>query len=284
MDGNHAMEPLSYVAAIFILSFVTYSFLRQFDEKSTAELDKVIDLQKHEINPTITWLSARIGLKRAMRLTWIIIATGVATGDAYIATGFPYGVPILALIVGFGHVLAAASNKHVSYLVNKLGVEEFEREHDERMQELARVNFVGKLRLIYKANPTSILMLLVATPLVAALGYAMVATELFTVISVPFKFVVIPLNVAFCFIIATLVIQPAFAIGPLMLSRRYSKRHAAVTADSAPSTVSIQVPVTVVTAALESARKNGELSVRITIPISLSDSGGPKLPPGGEQR
>ncbi len=279
------MEPLIYVAAIFGLSFITYSVLRQFDEKSTADLAEVIDLQKHEVNPTITWLSARIGLKKAMRLTWIIIATGVATGDAYIATGFPYGVPILALIMGFGHVLAAASNKHVSYLVNKLGVEEFEREHDERMRELAGESLFGKLRLIYSANPTSILMLVVTTPLVAALGYAMVATELFTVIAVPFKYIIIPLNVAFCFIIAVLVIQPAFALGPLILSRRYGNMSAKVEqegeAPSAP-TVDIQVPVLVVVQALEAARKSGEAVVKIAIPIGTGGSGVKTTPEGGD--
>ena len=279
------MEPPSYVAAIFVLSIVNYSFLRQFDEKSTEELAKVLDLQKHEVNPTITWLSARIGLKRAMRVTWVIIATGVATGDAYIAMSFPYGVPILALVVGFGHVLAAASNKHVSYLVNKLGVEEFEREHEERMKELAGETFFGKLRLIYKANPTSILMLVVTTPLVLALGYAMVATELFTVIAVPFKYVVIPLNVAFCFIIAVLVIQPAFALGPLILSRRYKassieKGHDGVTPDQA--TVSIEVPVPVVIQALEAAKKSGESAVRIAIPVGPGEGNGRATPSGGE--
>jgi hypothetical protein len=271
-------------AAIGGLSFVTYTILREPDVRSTEDLAKVIDLQKHEVNPTIAWLAPRIGLPRAMRLTWSVIATLVAASDAYLNMNFPYGVPIFALVAGFGHILAAANNKHVAYVVQKMGAEEFEREHDERMRELAKLSLGGKLRLIYRSNPRSILMLILTLPLVAALGYAMVATELFTVVVSHDLLLVIPLNVAFSLIIATLVIEPAFALAPLILSRRYQTLTKDVRDEQAPSadTVNIQVPVPVVLQALEAAKRRGQAVVRIAIPISPSTGEGKWAPNGGD--
>lgn len=274
---------IPYVAAIFVLSFLTYTILRQFDERSTENLAKVIDLQKHEVNPTITWLARRMGLKKAMRLTWLVIALSVATADAYVNSSFPYGVPIFALVIGFGHVLAAANNKHVSYVVQKLGVEEFEREHDRRMQELAELTFWGKMRQIFRSDPASVLMLVAVVPLVAAMGYAMVATELFTVVTSPYKLLIMPINAALCFVIAMLVIQPAFALAPLIISRRYKPSgNGAVDDAQGANSVSIEVPVQVVIKALESAQKNGESAVKITIPVSADVGKGRTVPGGGD--
>lgn len=272
-----------YVAAIFVLSFLTYTILRQFDERSTEKLAKVIDLQKHEVNPTITWLARRMGLKKAMRLTWLVIAFSVATADAYVNASFPYGVPIFALVIGFGHVLAAANNKHVAYVVEKMGVEEFEREHDKRMRELAKLTFWGKMRQIFRSDPASVLMLVAVVPLVAAMGYSMVATELFTVVTSPYKLLIIPINAALCFVIAMLVIQPAFALAPLIISRRYSGKSGSDGShmDQANGTVSIEVPVPVVVKALESAQKDGETVVKISIPVSAGGEGH-AAPEGGD--
>jgi hypothetical protein len=111
----------------------------------------------------------------------------------------------------------------------------------------------------------------------------MVATELFTVVTSPYKLLIMPINVALCFVIAMLVIQPAFALAPLIISRRYSgssgngKSEGSQTSGS----VSIEVPVTVVVKALESAQKNGESAVRISIPVSTSGEVGTE-PIGGE--
>ena len=269
------MNPL-LVVVVFALSFIIYTILRDFDVKSTLQLADIIDLQKHEVNPTITWLARRMDLKQAMRLTWFAIGIPVAAADAYVNQAFPYGVPIYALIFGFSHVLAAANNKRVAFAVSKMGVEEFEREHDQQMQEMAKLNLAGRLRLIFRSNPRSILMLVLALPLVAALGYAMVATELFTVVVSHDLLLVIPLNIAFCLIIATLIIEPAFALAPLILSRRYrgSPTGGVSEGQAKPeTTVNIQVPVSVVMQALEAARKNGEAAVKIAIPVGPGKEG-----------
>ncbi len=255
----------------FAESFCVYTFLRSFDVRSTAKLAERIDLQKHEINPTITWLATRLGLKNAFRVTWLVIGFGVATADAYINQGFTFGIPIYALIVGFAHVLAAAHNTRVSYVVDKIGVKEFEREHEEHMRELANLDWRQRIGLVARSDPTSILMLVLALPLAIALGYAMVATELFTIVALPEKLLIIPLNTAFCFVLAMVLIQPAFALGPLILSRRYSRQfegRGAVEDGGESGSVHLELPVAVVAEALEAARTGGESVVKITVPIT----------------
>jgi len=47
------------LALLFTQSFFVYSLLRYFDEKSTRKLAKRLDLQKHEVNPLLTFLARR---------------------------------------------------------------------------------------------------------------------------------------------------------------------------------------------------------------------------------
>jgi hypothetical protein len=265
------------VVVLFAESFLIYSFLRRFDERSTARLAAKIDLQKHEVNPTITWLAKKVGLRKAFLVTWLVIATGVATADVFINEGFPYGVPVFALIVGFGHILAAANNKHVSYLVDKFGPTEFERQHEENMRELSSLGFGGKLRLLFNRNPASLIMLVMAIPLLSIIGYAMVATELFTVVVNPMKLpvLVIPINVGFCFIVSFILIEFTLAIAPFILASRFSHSAGAGSPGSPatkPGTILFEVPVSVVEQALESARTDDSTVVKIAVPIPTGEA------------
>jgi hypothetical protein len=263
------------IAAIFAESFLTYTLLRRLDERSTALLAERIDLQKHELNPTITRLAKKIGLKRAFIVTWLAIACSVATGDVWINQRFPYGIPVFALIVGFGHVLAWANNTRVANLVDRVGVDEFERDHDRRMRELASLGGWQRLKAVAKDDPGSFIMLVLALPMVAVLGYAMIATELFTRVITSDLYVVGLLNVAFCFLIALMSIQPAFALGPLILSRRYSgNKNGKDERNQPPSpTVHFDLPIGVVTQALDAARADGGSVVRISLPLFGTETG-----------
>lgn len=265
---------LSTEAAIFAESFLVYTLLREFDVKATGDLAKRVDLQRHEINPTITWLAKKVGLKNALRVTWLVVAFGVATADVYINQSFTYLIPIFALTVGFGHVLAAANNKHIAYLVDRLGVDEFERQHELDMRELAGLGWGGKVRFLFRTNPTSILVLLFTIPLVSALGYSMVATETFTAVTTawPAKALTIPLDMAFCFVLAFFLIQFAMALGPFILASRYEH---SIKGDS-PSAPEHRLPhlemsASVKAQALENTKREGIDATRIAIPAPLQD-------------
>lgn len=261
-------------AVWFILSFVVYTSLRLFDERSTAKLAARIDFQKYEINPTITWLARRVGLKNALRVSWMIFGSCFAVVDALVSQIHTFGVPIFALIVGFGHVLAAIHNNRLFYTVEKIGVEEFENEHELSMGELARFGWWQRIRVISKSEPTAILMLILAAPLVLTLGYAMLATEAFTNVVFPGKFLFIPLNIAFCFVIALVIIQPAPALGLLVLSSRYAHQsHGQRQSRNSGRviTIRLELPIKVVAEALAAARTEGANLVKIEAPISFKE-------------
>src|SRR3989442_11130688 len=121
---------LEFNVVWFALSFITYTLLRQPDEHTTSKLAERLDIERHEVNPTITWLAKRLGLKRTLLATWLVIGLALATADTYLEQTIPLTLPLFALIVGFAHVLAAANNTRVGYLLDSLGIEEFERQHD----------------------------------------------------------------------------------------------------------------------------------------------------------
>ncbi|HMB66855.1 MAG TPA: hypothetical protein VKM96_02775 [Candidatus Bathyarchaeia archaeon] len=69
--------PLGF-ALLFIESFAVYSLLRYLDVKSTKKLAQRLDLQKHEVNPLLTMLAKRWGINTAFRITWLVMASGIA--------------------------------------------------------------------------------------------------------------------------------------------------------------------------------------------------------------
>lgn len=262
-------------AAWFLESFVVYTFLRRFDERSTEKLAGRLDLQKHEVNPTITWLSRRIGLKRAFLVTWLSIGFGVAFADATLNLRFPYGVPLFALIIGFSHVFAAANNTHVAYVVDRIGVKEFEREHEERMNELMKMGWKERLGAVFRGNPSAFILSAVAIPLVSFLSYALVATELFTVTVLHAVFLVILFNICFAFVISLILVQSAYVIGPLILAFRYGRsKKSNERSDIQPesnSGVSIELPIVIVKDALNDAQSRGSNTVRISVRLPKFD-------------
>src|SRR5207245_7837743 len=102
------LSPIA-TAIVFAESFTVYSLLRQFDVRSTRKLAERIDLQKHEVNPLLTFLTKRLSLNTAFRATWVLTASAIALSDTYLNTVVSWGVPAIAFIFGTIHLLAAAS-------------------------------------------------------------------------------------------------------------------------------------------------------------------------------
>src|SRR2546427_10409445 len=90
---------------IFAESFILYSFLRYFDEKSTRKLAERLDLQKHEVNPFLTLLTRRWGLNKAFQTTWLLAATGIASADTFLGFTISWGIPAVALLFGTVHLV-----------------------------------------------------------------------------------------------------------------------------------------------------------------------------------
>src|SRR3989442_169658 len=88
------------LALLFAQSFAVYSLLRYFDEKSTRTLAKRLDLQKHEVNPLLTFLARRWSLNAAFRTTWLVIASGIAAADTFLGITVSWGIPAVAFFFG----------------------------------------------------------------------------------------------------------------------------------------------------------------------------------------
>ena len=261
---------LEFNVVWFALSFITYTLLRQPDEHTTSKLAERLDIERHEVNPTITWLAKRLGLKRTLLATWLVIGLALATADTYLEQTIPLTLPLFALIVGFAHVLAAANNTRVGYLLDSLGIEEFERQHDESMRELLRLSWKARIMLLFRSNTEAFLMSILALPLAIALGYSLVASNFFIVLYTPDKFLVLPITAALAFILALLLVYPAKIVGPIILAIRLAKNHPnEEESDAAAMRVaSIELPVPLVEHALSEAIARGVDVVRITAPLT----------------
>src|SRR2546422_1132795 len=99
----------------FVFSFFAYSMLRYLDQSSTKRLARRLDIQKHELNPLLTWLARKWGLDRAFWITYLVFAIGIAMVDVFLNTVATFGFPAAAYLFGLMHVLAAANNLELDY-------------------------------------------------------------------------------------------------------------------------------------------------------------------------
>lgn len=133
---------------VFVESFVLYSLLRYFDVNSTKKLAERLDIQKHEINQLLTLLARRWGLGKAFRTTWILTASSIALADALLSGTVNWGVPVIALLTGTVHLLAAGSNTELEYRTRGMSREEIEAETYEFAKQLSELAWKGRLSLL----------------------------------------------------------------------------------------------------------------------------------------
>src|SRR5881397_1174625 len=138
------------LALLFIESFAAYSLLRYFDVKSTKKLARRLDFQKHEVNPLLTMLARRWGLNAAFRITWLVMASGIASIDTFLGTLVSVGIPAAAFFFGTNHLLAAASNIQTDYLTRSMSREEIEAQTYKFARDLSSLSWKGRWTLLTK--------------------------------------------------------------------------------------------------------------------------------------
>jgi len=251
-------------------SVVTYSILRLPDQASTAALAKRMDLQTHEINPILTFLARRYGLKRSFQITWIVFALGIALADVALNTVASFGIPVIALFFGTTHWLAAAHNVELDYNTEGLTPDEV-RDHDrEFVVKLRSLDWRGRLALLFKKDIFTVmaavlcvivLVMVETAPLMGALtGHPSTTATIYA------GAVVLALGFLAYF--------PSVILGTLVWARRVSKvpspagdANVIRGEDGSPCTPSsgryVEISVGVVEAALSEAKANGADTIRL---------------------
>src|SRR5256885_14980729 len=95
-------------------------------------------------------LAGRWGLAAAFRITWLVMASGIAALDTFLATLVSAGIPAAAFFFGTNHLLAAASNIQTDYLTRNMSREEIEVQTYKFARDLSSLNWKGRWTLLTK--------------------------------------------------------------------------------------------------------------------------------------
>lgn len=136
---------------VWISSFLLYSSLRIFDVESTRLVLAKLDPELHEMNIIAIPLFKKFGFNKTMIITWLVFASGLAFFDAYVF--YPQiGFPILWLVFGIFHLLAAASNYQLHFQTGILGAETIEENTKRLIRMLQRLSPFRKVVFLIKWN------------------------------------------------------------------------------------------------------------------------------------
>ncbi len=119
----------------FLISVAVYSALRTPDVVTTALLAQHVDIHKHESNFLMLPLIKSLGFWATMILTWVLFAALIGVLDSLYLL-FP-GVPIVAVLLGSGHILAAFNNAELYFRGKHFGFDSLE-EASQRVGRLMR--------------------------------------------------------------------------------------------------------------------------------------------------
>ena len=268
------MEQTLTLVLWFVYSFAVYTVLRQFDEISTRRLAEEIDLQRYEVNPTVVWLTKRLSLKQTFILTWLVIGVFVGVLDAVSEQLHAFGVPFFALIFGFSHIFAAAHNTKVYNQLKRMSLQEFEEIQTRRLQELSDATLLKRVKLVFSGNPVAFLVAVLAPFTLTGLFLSMAAANSLLDGHRQLVNYLLLINFTIPFIMAFIIVQISFVIGPFILSNRYYRNKQNGKVSKVPiqgmaTSLTLELSVAHIEEALNDARARGAETVKISAELPV---------------
>jgi len=268
------LSPIA-TAIVFAESFTVYSLLRQFDVRSTRKLAERIDLQKHEVNPLLTFLTKRLSLNTAFRATWVLTASAIALSDTYLNTVVSWGVPAIALLFGTIHLLAAASNMELEYRTRSMSPAEIEADTYEFAKQLSGLNWKGRLSLLAERYAFNVVV--TAISLVTIVGFEL--SDTISKLTHSSNSGAVMSNAALLNMMALLFFFPTVFFGTLIWSRRLVKFYDSGKLDPPQGhEYSIEIPIAVAEEALNLANSKQASTIRLLLDHRGATEGNSSMP------
>jgi len=258
------------LALLFTQSFSVYSLLRYFDEKSTRKLAKRLDLQKHEVNPLLTFLARTWSLNTAFRTTWLVIASGIAAADTFLGITVSWGIPAVAFFFGTVHILAAASNTQLDYRTKDMSREEIDAETYKFARSLSILDWKGRWTLftgryaftfiVTIISLIAIFLYLLSSTIASTTGFSNVGAAMS--------------NMATVEIGAILLFFPSVFFGTIAWSRRLTKsyRSGKLVEPTSSAAHYVEIPISIAEEALNIAKSKQASTIRLEINAAHSMS------------
>jgi len=250
----------------FVVSLFTYSLLRYTDQSSTKKVAKRLDIQKHEINPLLTWLAKKWGLDNAFRITFVIFALGVASTDVVINTPAIFGFPAVALFTGTLHALAATSNLELDYETKGLTPEQIEARTFRFAQQLSSLTPRARVFLLLEKYAFTFF---VAVLSVIVFVFIRFGDSIAQLTNRPVLGAAM-FNMALVILFSLLLFYPSLLMGILIWSRRLVDMfRKGQLQNPGPAANYIDMDVSVLKEALETAIANNAPTIRIQVDESF---------------
>jgi len=246
---------------IWILSFLLYSILRIPDVESTRLALAKLDPELHEMNEIVTFLFKKVGFKKTMITTWLLFASGIAFLDTYIF--YPMiGFPVLWLILGIFHLMAAANNYQLHFQTEIIGAEAIEENTKCLIAMLKKLSPWRKVIFLTRWNFVNIFLALYGVFALVLTYFLLSAMNISLTGPIPYLLLVTPPIMIFDLI----MFFPTIVFGNLIITRRRLKLLNDKDTNSEENQKYLTVSVGCLEKALNEAKTNSAEYVRFLIP------------------
>jgi hypothetical protein len=262
-----------------IYSLIGYSALRYIDVWSTKMCLARLDPQIHEVNPLMTQLLKKMDFNKTMLLTWIVFAVPISVLDT-IVVNHVLGLPLLWLLFGIFHVMAAANNLQIHFKMDVFGADVVEENTKRLIIMLKNLSFWGKLVFLAKTNFLNVFFALYSVITLSFFLYLLSSIDVAFKYPIPVLFAATP----FILIFDLMMFFPTIVLGSLMISiRRLQNPELDMPPEGDQEGLTVSVEL--LEKALEEARENDARSIKFLIPNDalLISRTGIQKPKGGEE-
>jgi|SRR5579875_1429994 hypothetical protein len=213
----------------FVVSLVIYVPMQQFDVASTKAFAPYVDMQKHEVNPFLTFL-LRKGwpLGRSFSVLLLLVGIPIALGDALLNTYILLGIPAIAFFLGCAHVVAAISNYSQLHHLQQMTREEL-AEQEEDFQLFSKSVMTGsiesRIRALLRREGFAVGMSLLALFAIGLLYFAVIKAGLLKLLTLVYSAgfpVISSFSIAWLLALALLMYYPMRVGSTLVMARRYA--------------------------------------------------------------
>lgn len=246
---------------LFLYIFAFYSVLRYIDVWSTRLATTELNFEMHEVNPLVVPFVKKMGFKKAMIVTWLLFAIPISIVDIMVV--YPLiGFPMLWVMFGLLHILAAANNIQVYFQTKTIGADNVELNTRNLVRKLRSLSTLGKITHLMKLNFFNLCLAIYG--LAALTLTSMLLNSLVISFKEPTSFLLV--IVPPVMILDLVLFFPVIVFGSIIISYRQLKIFNNKDISSEENGRYVSIPRDVLHKALVEAEKNGADFIQFFIP------------------
>lgn len=246
----------------FIASSILYNVFRCVDVLSTKFCLSKLDLEMYEVNPIVVFVSKKVGFDKAMLITGVLFTFLIGFADAFWV--YPIiGIPLLWLLFGLFHLLAAMNNVQVYFQIRIFGAREIEESISRITDMLKPLPLFQKIIFLIKINIFNFFLTIygIVALILFSFLFASIANIQFRT-TVPILLVVTPPVM----ILDLIMFFPTTIFGSLLISMRRLKINKKRPILNEENRKAVLLPIELVETMLNEARERNADYIQVSIP------------------